>query len=116
MCGCLVLFKISLSAPRLDESQMIGAACLLQYVVAQDAGILRAVHTQLLDGGKALIFFRANEIDMRQDIDGARAGYRGLADHEASVQTLINRRCEKGLELFTQLRGTRRSRVARLRL
>jgi hypothetical protein len=36
---------------------MIGPATLLQHVVAQDAGILRAVDAQLLDGGKALILF-----------------------------------------------------------
>src|SRR5262245_32994132 len=116
MCGYFVLFKVSLSAPHLDQRQMIGAGALLQYVVAKDAGILRAVGAQLLDSGKTLILFRANEIDMRQDIDGTRAGSFGLANNESGVQTLINWRCEIGLELVAQLARARRRGVARLRV
>ena len=49
---------------------------------------------ELLDSGKALILFRANEIDMRQDIHGACTGCLRLADRKAGVQTLINWRCK----------------------
>jgi hypothetical protein len=70
MRGYFVLFKGDLSAPYLDQRQMIGPTALLQYVVPQATGILRAVDAQLLDSGKALILFRANEINMRQDIVG----------------------------------------------
>lgn len=116
MCGYFVLFEGGLSAPHLDQRQMIGPATLLQHVVAQDAGILRAVDAQLLDSGKTFILFRANEIDMRQDVDGTCAGCLGLADHEAGMKTLINWRCEIGLELVSRLRRARRSGVTRLRL
>ena len=113
MRGYFVLFKGDLSAPYLDQRQMIGPTALLQYVVPQDTDILRAVDAQLLDSGKALILFGANEIDMRQDIYGACIGYLRLADRKAGVQTLINWCCKIGLELVTQLR-TRRSGMARL--
>src|SRR6478752_7054084 len=116
MWGAFVLLKSGLPAPYLDQRQMIGPAALLQYVVAQHAGILRAVDAQLPDSGKALILFRANEIDVRQDIHGACAGYLGLADHKAGVQALINWRCKIGLKLVMRLRRTRRRSVARLRL
>src|SRR6478752_10405639 len=55
VCRDFVFCEGSLSAPYLDQRQMIGPAALLQYVVAQDTGILRAVGAQLLDRGKALI-------------------------------------------------------------
>src|SRR5262245_28762461 len=95
---------------------MIGPAALLQYVIAQDTGILRAVDDQLLDSGNAFILFRTNEIDMRQDIHGACTGYFRLADRKAGMQTLIDWRCKIGLKLLMQLRGTRRGGVTRLRL
>ena len=43
MWGYFVLLKVGHSAPYLDQRQMIGSAALLQYVVAQETGILRAV-------------------------------------------------------------------------
>ena len=115
MWGYFVLLKVGHSAPYLDQRQMIGSAALLQYVVAQETGILRAVDAQLLDSGKTLILFRANEIDMRQDIHGACTGSLRLADRKAGVQTPINWRCKIGLELVMQPRGTRCSGMARLR-
>ena len=39
-----------------------------------------------------------------------------MANRKSGVHTLINGRCKVGFELVTQLRGTRRSGVARLRL
>src|SRR5262249_50416967 len=114
--GHFVLFLVGRSAPHLDHRQMIGSVALLQEVVALDTGILRAVDAQLLDGGKALVLLGANEIDVRQDKDGATAGYLGLADHKASVNTLVNRRGEKRLELVAKLRGICRGSMVRLRL
>ena len=71
MCGYFVIFKGGPPAPHLDHRQIFGPVALLQYVVAEDAGVLCAVDAQLLDRGKALILFRANEIDMRQNIHRA---------------------------------------------
>ena len=90
MRSYFVLFKVAVSAPYLDQRQVIGPVALLQEVVARNSGVLYAVGVQLFDGGRALVLFRTNEVDVRQDIDGASAGHLGLADHKAGVQTLIN--------------------------
>src|SRR5262245_16903817 len=98
MRGDFVPFEGTVSTPYLDQRQMIGPAALLQYVVAQNPGIMRAVDAQLLDGGKAFVLFHPNEIDMRQYIHGAHTECPGLADRKAGVQALIDWRCEIGLE------------------
>jgi hypothetical protein len=40
-----VLFKVAVSAPYLDQRQVIGPVALLQDVVAQNSGVLYGVRT-----------------------------------------------------------------------